>query len=321
MDRMVEPLDGFYPTHPEWAWLHESIGLCPDPTSSDFRDMGEWAHYPEVPSASVSVSQALNGFGPAILCPNTNDGVAWSQGIVFNPGTSRRVLSSPAWAGWTIAIGFARHAYVAGLTTASRIYRSGANWRVDIHGSNGNVNWNVNNGGSILSTPAGVIDAVAYGPTQTVVVTTHIGNGTHIYANGRLVASAAWGHQLAGFTLWYVGHDLNKKMNAILGAAYGPVVLGRTAWTAAQVAQWDADPWGFRRPAVHPIPYSIDALSFDTRTRRAVDFDVRTKRASDFDTRTRRAVDFDARTRRAVDFDVRTRRAVDFDVRTQPKGD
>ena len=44
-----------------------------------------------------------------------------------------------------------------------------------------------------------------------------------------------------------------------MGGAYGPVLLCRNAWTEGQVHQWHADPWGFLRPAYHPIPNAIGA--------------------------------------------------------------
>jgi hypothetical protein len=141
-----------------------------------------------------------------------------------------------------------------------------------------------------------------------------------IYANGLEVASTPnGGTGLFAMGQIQIGGNVALKQPRCWGGTIGPFVLSHRIWTPTEVAQWSADPSGFLRPAFQPIPYAIDALEFDTRTRRAVDFDARTRRPLEFDSRTRKAVDFDVRSRRAVDFDVRTRRAVDFDVRTRPK--
>jgi hypothetical protein len=318
--RQNTPLHTGYTTsaQDEWSWLRSNIGICPDLTSPYFRSLGSLAHYPFDPQVSNGVVPGANGYGPAVVTPN-GPTIDPSKGIVFST-LDGGVQNGTAnwWRSWTLAVGFKRLTWHANSATLIALYRPNINWRLKVT-SAGVIIWNVNDGYLVLYTPSGVIDPGVGDqvPTQSIVVTSWFQHGTVIYVNGREVARAEWGTSLHSMQLLYIGMDYATKENVVLGGAYGPVILSRDAWAAGRVAQWAANPWGWRAPSWEPQAQIAGQLKCDVRTRFAVEADIRTRSAVEADARTRAAVEGDARTRPAVEGDTRTRPAVEGDVRTR----
>lgn len=324
MDRMIEEIGGFYPTHHEWDWLWSSMLFTPDLTSYPPHDIGGWCWSPlkgAIASPGALVGLGSNAYGPAMTFYNNTDptgtGGLWHWSVLDDT-----FGMTPPLGQWSVAFGVdKRGGHTGNIALVTLSVYLGWNHKITYHTvGGGSVNYKLQD----LPTVVGAFPPLGQQETPcTVVVTSRQAKDLVIYANGQEIGrAAAGGTGLYVLNRVQIGGNLANKQNACWGGAIGPFVLSRHTWSPAQVAQWSADPWGYLRPAVHPIPYpieAIDALEFDTRTGRAVDFDARARRAVDFDSRTRRAVNFDARSRRAVDFDVRTRRAVDFDVQTRPK--
>jgi len=323
MDRLTEPHFGAVgPTRPEWDWFNSSKLFVMDPVSDPAVDMSDWCHSP-----FYGVQQRLgvvpfhNEAGPAIRAFNNTNVNSYGDGIMWEAlDQGMTTGTNPAQTNWTIALGIDKIGGHGGILDIFQIEQfAGKASKLSYNTATGLFAYYFDDWPRLYASAPGLSAQQTF--TTLVITKSHPFNVGVMYVNGQLATGGpgtavnlSW---FARLRLFYLG----LKQPDCWGGTIGPFIISRHAWNPGEIAQWHADPWGFLRTDAHPTPYVIDALEFDTRTRRAVDFDVQTRRAMTYDARTRRAVDFDARSRRAVDFDVRTRRAVDFDVRTRPRGD
>ena len=319
MDRMVEEIGGFYLTQPEWDWLWSTMWFCPDPDSWPPRDMGGWCYSPlsATLAGASELGRGVNAYGPALSLNNNTNASAWGAYYQFS-GTIVEMGLAPQF-NWTLAFVAQKWGgnsgeinmagFVAYLWSQHRFYYNPntENFRYQFASQDAMD-------GS-CPTLAQQEEPCAF------VFTSDEAGGNRMYADGRLIAERSSGSVLVTKlnTIRIGGHP-DAKQPKCWGGTIGPFVLSRHAWSHAQAAQWSADPWGFLRPAVHPIPYVIGCPDGRIRTELASDGMIRTERAADGEVRTGLAAAGKIDSGLASEGVVRTALAADGKLRTCQRG-
>jgi hypothetical protein len=254
MDRMTIPLDGVYPTHPEWDGFWSSVGFLVDPLGSVPIDISGWCWSPfQAEAVFEGGTRATNVYGPAMAFDNVNTNFSGSNGWLWTAYNDLRIPGSdPPWDNWTLALGWDKRVYdqTNALTILHLYTRWGWHYLLKFNPGTGDYEWYSSRyGGYQLNGFSGVTGRLTAG--NTVVITTEHLRRTVIYADGKEVASAPWG---SGVFLWrylYVGCDYATTEAYCLGGTVGPFVLSRSAWSPTQAAQFAADPWGYNNPRLN----------------------------------------------------------------------
>lgn len=327
MDRMAEPLPGFYPTHPEWDWFWESVLLCPDFISQPPRDMGGWCHSPfqAIPIMGGGL-QSHNRYGPASYMNNDPVALVSSIGWQFldtpaldRTGTHKGI--SP----WTLALVWnCRNLQVGFLQIMSIVTGYlGVGFTLSYDVTLNEYTWTITPGPVQQDFPC-LLTGGSRVNDQVIVISSLTNQEVRVYSAGRLVANwipfTAPCYGLYKVAQVRVSYTPLLKQVDVIGGDVGPLILSRSAWSEAQAQQWSADPWGFMRPAVQPIPYTIGCPDGLLTTELAADGQLSSDIAADGDVSTGLASDGQLSTELAADGVLSTELAADGDLSACQRG-